>query len=127
MKNRFNFSFIPRYSIGLISKIIAVKPNSANSGSNFFNKNETHGTYGALLLDPNWKRRRLDILRRDSYQCVNCNSVDKLQVHHRQYHFSKGENKFRLPWEYPSHLMVTLCEKCHSKGHYTFKIPTKYY
>jgi 5-methylcytosine-specific restriction endonuclease McrA len=91
--------------------------------------NETtfnHGAYGAALFDPRWKAKRKEILERDKNMCVLCKSDKKLQVHHRQYHFSRTLNAFRNPWEYSHNLMVTLCESCHQKGHRLYKVPTKY-
>ncbi|WP_110054076.1 HNH endonuclease [Chitinophaga sp. S165] len=83
-----------------------------------------HGSYGALLFHPNWKAKRKEILIRDMYRCVHCRSDKDLQVHHRQYHFVVSEQKFRFPWEYPNHLLITLCESCHNKGHNRYKVPT---
>lgn len=88
--------------------------------------NNTHGTYGATLFDPRWKAKRKLILQRDRNQCVICNSQEKLQVHHRQYHFSRSSNTFKQPWDYPNKLLITLCESCHSKGHRQHEVPTKY-
>lgn len=85
---------------------------------------KSHGSYGSLLLHPNWKAKRKKILHRDMYRCVHCHSDKDLQVHHRQYHFLTIEQKFRLPWDYPDHLLITLCESCHSKGHNKYKVPT---
>lgn len=85
---------------------------------------QTHGSYGGLLFHPKWKARRKEILLRDMHRCVHCRSSRELQVHHRQYHFLAGEQRFRLPWDYPDHLMITLCESCHSKGHSKYKVPT---
>lgn len=85
---------------------------------------EAHGTYGPLLFDPKWKARREEILTRDSYRCVVCFSQSDLQVHHRQYHFDIVRNKFKLPWEYPSKLLITLCQSCHKRGHSKYKVPT---
>lgn len=85
---------------------------------------QSHGSYGALLFHPNWKARRREILQRDMHRCVHCHSDGDLQVHHRQYHFLAGEQKYRLPWDYPDRLLITLCETCHSKGHSKFKVPT---
>lgn len=83
-----------------------------------------HGSYGALLFDPRWKTRREQILIRDQKSCLVCRSSNDLQVHHRQYHFIVRENKFRLPWEYSDHLLITLCESCHKRGHSKFTVPT---
>ena len=85
---------------------------------------KSHGSYGALLLHPHWKAKRKEILHRDMHRCVHCRSDKELQVHHRQYHFIAGEQQFRLPWDYPGHLLITLCESCHNKGHHKYKVPT---
>ncbi len=85
---------------------------------------KSHGSYGALLLHPNWKAKRKEILHRDMHRCVHCRSDKELQVHHRQYQFIASTQKFRLPWDYPAHLLITLCESCHSKGHNKYKVPT---
>jgi hypothetical protein len=84
----------------------------------------SHGSYGALLFHPSWKAKRKEILHRDMHRCVHCRSGKDLQVHHRQYHFRVSEQKFRLPWDYPDHLLITLCESCHNKGHNKYKVPT---
>ena len=84
----------------------------------------THGSYGALLFHPRWKSKRKEILARDMNRCVHCKSDKELQVHHRQYHFIVQQQQFRLPWDYPDHLLITLCESCHSHGHNKYKVPT---
>lgn len=91
---------------------------------------QNHGTYAATLFDPRWKARRVEILLRDKSasgvsQCVICKSEEQLQIHHRQYHFSKGRNQFKNPWEYPDYLLITLCERCHQKGHRQYNVPVK--
>ena len=83
-----------------------------------------HGTYGALLFDERWKSRRGEILVRDQYCCVICKGKEDLQVHHRQYHLIKAANKFKPPWDYVDHLLLTLCKSCHNRGHSKFKVPT---
>ncbi len=82
-----------------------------------------HGSYAEALFRPEWKLKRDEIIRRDGSKCVLCRATEPLQVHHRQYHFVVSENKFRLPWEYSSHLMITLCDSCHRRGHSKFKVP----
>lgn len=84
----------------------------------------THGSYGALLFHPSWKSKRKEILTRDMHRCIHCKSGKALQVHHRQYHFVVSKQQYRLPWEYPDHLLITLCESCHNKGHNKYKVPT---
>ena len=86
-------------------------------------ENETHGTYAALLFDQRWLSKRKEILERDTNQCILCGNQNKLQVHHRQYHLIKATGTFKPPWDYDNHLLITLCESCHKRGHSTFKVP----
>ena len=83
-----------------------------------------HGTYGALLFKPEWRAKRAEILQRDNHTCSICYGSEDLQVHHRQYHFIASLNQFKLPWDYPDYLLITLCESCHKRGHSKFKVPT---
>ena len=83
-----------------------------------------HGTYGGLLFDPRWKTRRAEIISRDQECCVICQSRSDLQIHHRQYLFVQQLNAFKMPWDYPDHLLITLCKSCHQRGHSKFKVPT---
>ena len=85
---------------------------------------ETHGSYGALILHPNWKSKRKEIIERDQFKCVICSSSKELQVHHRQYHFIKATKKYKVPWDYPGYLLITLCSSCHARGHSKFKVPS---
>src|SRR5437588_8592417 len=82
-----------------------------------------HGSYGKFVFDPRWKSKRNVILARDNGCCVICKGSDELQVHHRQYQFVKAANGFKVPWEYPDHLLITLCKSCHQRGHSKFKVP----
>lgn len=107
-----------------IQKDGATKPSLANPQEQQFPEDKSHGSYGALLFHPNWRAKRKEVLQRDKYRCVHCHSDKDLQVHHRQYHFIAGMQKFRLPWDYPGHLLITLCESCHNKGHNKYKVPT---
>lgn len=51
---------------------------------------------------------RLEIMQRDNFACRQCERRDlTLHVHHTCY------ERGRFPWEYPPHLLVTLCEPCH--------------
>ena len=80
--------------------------------------------YAKLLRHPKWWAKRKEILDRDGNACRNCQSTEKLQVHHKQYHFKKSLNRHVPPWEYHSKYMVTLCKKCHDLGHKQYDIPT---
>jgi hypothetical protein len=89
-------------------------------------EHQAHGTYGALLFDKRWIAKRAEIIARDNGRCVICEIEQDLQVHHRQYHFIKALQEFKAPWDYENYLLVTLCEKCHSRGHSKYKVPNVY-
>jgi hypothetical protein len=82
--------------------------------------------YQELLLDDRWKKKRQEIINRDNGSCFICKSNLELHVHHRQYHFYTSSNRFRLPWDYEQHLLITLCKKCHTKGHQLYQVPIIY-
>ncbi len=84
---------------------------------------KTHGSYGPLLFHPKWKSKRKEILIRDNHSCIHCKKGGNLQIHHRQYHFIINQQQFKPPWDYPNHLLITLCDLCHSRGHNKYKVP----
>lgn len=64
--------------------------------------------YSEKLKDPRWQKLRLQIFERDNWCCQSCfDSESTLAVHHLFY--EEGME----PWEYPTTLLVTLCESCH--------------
>lgn len=64
----------------------------------------------AKYKSPQWQRKRLEVLNRDSFECTNCGSTDKtLHVDHAYY--ERGAD----PWEYPSESLKTLCDDCHKE------------
>jgi hypothetical protein len=66
--------------------------------------------YAELLRDPRWQRKRLEVMERDGFACVECRSTTRtLNVHHRYY------ERGAAPWEYPDAAFVTLCEDCHER------------
>ena len=66
-------------------------------------------TYLQKLKDPRWQKKRLEIMNRDEFMCMNCADTEStLNVHHISYN---GSN----PWETNSELLITLCEPCHKK------------
>lgn len=87
---------------------------------------DKQGSYGALLFDPRWRAKREEILKLDNYKCVICGSTDELQVHHRQYHFVERLGVKKMPWDYDNIYLITLCKKCHERGHNRYDIPMKY-
>lgn len=84
----------------------------------------THGSYKELLFDKRWLEKRAGILKRDNFRCVMCCSDKHLIVHHKQYHVNKRTGEKLVPWDYHDKYLVTLCEKCHNKGHQLYEIPT---
>jgi uncharacterized protein YdaU (DUF1376 family) len=68
--------------------------------------------YGEKLKDPQWQKKRLEIFSRDNWECTRCqDKTSTLHIHHKQY--IQG----RDPWDYPDHLLVTLCKACHKQKH----------
>lgn len=79
--------------------------------------------YKDYLRMEEWQTKRSEILNRDGYACRNCGKTDSLQVHHRQYHRDAVTRRILPPWKYADHLLITLCETCHKKGHEKYRIP----
>ncbi len=64
-------------------------------------------SYSDKLRDPRWQKKRLRILERDCFACIDCGTEDKqLHVHHCFY--ERGE-----PWEIDDRFLLTLCADCH--------------
>lgn len=53
-----------------------------------------------------WKKIREEILRRDNYTCLKCDSHKNLEVHHKE-----------CWWDNTPNNLITLCSKCHSSLH----------
>lgn len=67
--------------------------------------------YSDKLKDPRWQRKRLEILHRDEFACVQCGCTNKtLHVHHGVYQAG------REPWEADDDTLWTLCEDCHDEA-----------
>lgn len=98
--------------------------NKTETGSAQDYTDKKHGSYRALLFRKEWKEKRLQILNRDDNKCQFCGRNKNLHVHHRQYHFRKSSGEHVSPWEYADHLLITICKKCHDKGHRIYKVPT---
>lgn len=61
-----------------------------------------------LLRDPRWQAKRLRIMERDGFRCRHCEDTTRnQQVHHTYYEHGL------LPWDYPDHSLLTLCDLCH--------------
>jgi len=73
-------------------------------------------SYYEQLNHPLWQYKRTEILERDNYTCVVCNSsLHKIDVHHLCYFPDL------LIWEYDNELMVTVCKKHHHE--LTYDLP----
>lgn len=71
--------------------------------------------YKEKFKDPNWQKKRLEILKRDNFCCRSCLEDTKtLNVHHIYY-----DNK-KEPWEYDNDDLITLCDECHKEWHRIF-------
>jgi 5-methylcytosine-specific restriction endonuclease McrA len=67
--------------------------------------------YKYNLQDGRWQKKRLEILSRDKFECLNCHESNNLQVHHLHYEANLK------PWEYDNDSLVTLCDLCHDIIH----------
>jgi 5-methylcytosine-specific restriction endonuclease McrA len=73
--------------------------------------------YAQKLRDPRWQKKRLQIMERDGFACVDCRSKKTtLNVHHC-YYYPRGE-----PWETPDDCLVTVCEDCHMRREETEQV-----
>ena len=65
--------------------------------------------------DPRWQKKRLEILNRDDWKCRSCgtsgDAENNLNVHHAYYEGGK------MPWEYDNQVLISWCNKCHTKRH----------
>lgn len=76
--------------------------------------------YSEQLLTPEWKEKRLIILKRDKYSCVKCGSSHNLQVHHKLYERGK------MAWQAENKNLITVCKPCHEEIHKNRHISTFY-
>ena len=76
--------------------------------------------YSEQLLTPEWKEKRLIILKRDNYSCTKCGSKNHLQVHHKLY------KRGLMAWQANNRDLTTLCKPCHDDIHKNRHISTFY-
>lgn len=87
----------------------------------FFNGKKDPRTYSEKLKDPQWQKKRLQILERDGFKCRMCSSsVKTLHVHHFAY------SDMGYPWMVPDNCLITFCEDCH-KDEESYKRQTDYH
>lgn len=68
--------------------------------------------YKQQLEKPEWKAKRQEVYARDEYACVDCGE-DGGTVNCHHLHYVAG----KLPWEYHTDYLVTVCSECHNKRH----------
>lgn len=69
----------------------------------------------ALFKHPEWQKKRLKILERDEFACVQCGTdQEMLHVHHTFYWDKEDEAP---PWDYDDDTLISLCESCHKDEH----------
>ncbi|MDP9078874.1 MAG: hypothetical protein M3O71_15705 [Bacteroidota bacterium] len=123
---QYRYTDIPQTHQKPLSRYIREEPEAQPTENGQGPDAPAHGSYGGLLFDPRWKSKRAEIMVRDHQCCVICTGREELLVHHRQYHFIKTANAFKVPWDYPAALLITLCKSCHQRGHSKFKVPILY-
>ena len=65
-------------------------------------------SYADKLKDPRWQKKRLEILERSEWACLNCgDSESPLHVHHLVY--ERGVE----PWDHDNQYLVAVCVDCH--------------
>jgi hypothetical protein len=65
-------------------------------------------SYSEKLSDPRWQKKRLQILEKSEWSCLNCgDSESQLHVHHLFY------EKGKQPWEYDDQYLIPVCKDCH--------------
>lgn len=64
--------------------------------------------YDTYLKSPEWQRKRVKVLERDSYLCQACLSRKATDAHHLTYKHFKNEPLFEL---------ISVCRPCHEKIH----------
>jgi 5-methylcytosine-specific restriction endonuclease McrA len=63
-----------------------------------------------LRLDPvAYKKLRLQVLRRDGWQCQSCGTVSNLEIHHNLFRSHSGDDS--------KENLDTVCLACHSALH----------
>lgn len=89
-----------------MGEVPAIPPNLRRF--NIYSMSEIYKTYGERLKDPRWQGKRLEVFKRDNFQCQLCKDVSTpLHVHHLKY---EGEN----PWDVELSNLITYCEHCHA-------------
>jgi hypothetical protein len=77
----------------------------------FINENKyriSQNNYSIYLSSDEWKAKRKEVLKRDSYICQGCLTENATEVHHTTYSNIGNELYYQL---------VSLCSDCHERVH----------
>jgi hypothetical protein len=67
--------------------------------------------------NPQWQRKRLEIMQKKGFKCEWCSSGEKeLHTHHLRY--EKGKEL----WEYEDSNFMILCKDCHKTFHIALNV-----
>lgn len=107
-------------------------------------------SYKELLLRPQWKQKRIEILDRDKHVCTKCNRYSTLNYSGASFtakligNFPNGtpyyilvqtnnlvslhvHHKYyvlsRSPWNYENDALICLCQNCHDQEHEKVIVP----
>jgi hypothetical protein len=73
---------------------------------------KTTMNYYTQMQHPLWQKKRLEVMETHDFKCQTCGSEeDQLNVHHPVY------KRGAMIWEYKTHELECLCEKCHKEAH----------
>ena len=84
------------------------KRNRRDEQNDLYQSNKWFKDYNTYLNSDIWKKKRILILERDSYNCQSCLKNKATDVHHLTYKNIGFENLEEL---------VALCRECHTKIH----------
>jgi hypothetical protein len=62
-------------------------------------------TYPYYYYGKDWLKIRDEVLKRDNFQCVNCGSRIRLEIHHKKRWLDSRDNNLEN--------LITFCRKCH--------------
>jgi hypothetical protein len=69
--------------------------------------------YSDYLQTSHWKKQRIMVLEKKGNKCIICDSLKKINIHHKRYKDSKGSILFRENLRD----LFPLCSSCHTLWH----------
>jgi 5-methylcytosine-specific restriction endonuclease McrA len=94
---------------GLVVKSFWNRVSEKRANKHASGKEQWMQAYNAYLNSPEWKAKRLMVLKRDNYLCQCCLNAYATQVHHKSYQFVD------LKGNEPCFDLVAICVPCHEK------------